>query len=47
VCSQYRGQRSPAATACFGAKATAAKLAMVVDIGGTTTDITFIKKAKW
>jgi N-methylhydantoinase A/oxoprolinase/acetone carboxylase beta subunit len=33
----------PAATAYFGAKSTAAKLAMVVDIGGTTTDITFIK----
>ncbi|WP_324292404.1 hydantoinase/oxoprolinase N-terminal domain-containing protein [uncultured Desulfosarcina sp.] len=32
----------PAATAYFGAKSTAAKLAMVVDIGGTTTDITFI-----
>ena len=36
----------PAATAYFGAKATAAKLAMVVDIGGTTTDITFIKNGK-
>lgn len=36
----------PAATAYFGAKSTAAKLAMVVDIGGTTTDITFIKNGK-
>jgi N-methylhydantoinase A/oxoprolinase/acetone carboxylase beta subunit len=36
----------PAATAYFGAKSTAAKLAMVVDIGGTTTDITFIKDGK-
>ncbi len=33
----------PAATAYYGAKSTAAKLAMVVDIGGTTTDITIIK----
>ncbi len=33
----------PAATAYFGAKSSVAKLAMVVDIGGTTTDITFIK----
>ncbi len=36
----------PAATAYFGAKSTAAKLAMVVDIGGTTTDITCIKNGK-
>jgi N-methylhydantoinase A/oxoprolinase/acetone carboxylase beta subunit len=36
----------PAATAYFGAKSTAAKLAMVVDIGGTTTDITFIRNGK-
>lgn len=36
----------PAATAYFGAKSTAARLAMVVDIGGTTTDITFIKNGK-
>jgi N-methylhydantoinase A/oxoprolinase/acetone carboxylase beta subunit len=36
----------PAATAYFGARSTAAKLAMVVDIGGTTTDITFIKNGK-
>jgi len=36
----------PAATAYFGAKYTASKLAMVVDIGGTTTDITFIKNGK-
>lgn len=36
----------PAASAYFGAKATAAKLSMVVDIGGTTTDITFIKNGK-
>lgn len=36
----------PAATAYFGAKSTASKLAMVVDIGGTTTDITFIKNGK-
>jgi len=36
----------PAATAYFGAKSTAARLAMVVDVGGTTTDITFIKNGK-
>jgi N-methylhydantoinase A/oxoprolinase/acetone carboxylase beta subunit len=36
----------PAATAYFGAKSTAARLAMVVDIGGTTTDITFINNGK-
>jgi N-methylhydantoinase A/oxoprolinase/acetone carboxylase beta subunit len=36
----------PAATAYFGARSTAAKLAMVVDVGGTTTDITFIKNGK-
>ena len=36
----------PAATAYFGAKSAAAKLAMVVDIGGTTTDITFIQNGK-
>jgi len=36
----------PAATAYFGAKSTASRLAMVVDIGGTTTDITFIKNGK-
>jgi N-methylhydantoinase A/oxoprolinase/acetone carboxylase beta subunit len=36
----------PAATAYFGARSAAAKLAMVVDVGGTTTDITFIKNGK-
>jgi N-methylhydantoinase A/oxoprolinase/acetone carboxylase beta subunit len=36
----------PAATAYFGAKSTAAKMAMVVDIGGTTTDIACIKNGK-
>jgi N-methylhydantoinase A/oxoprolinase/acetone carboxylase beta subunit len=36
----------PAATAYFGARSTAAKLAMVVDIGGTTTDITFIQNGE-
>jgi N-methylhydantoinase A/oxoprolinase/acetone carboxylase beta subunit len=33
----------PAATAYFGARSSAANLAMVVDIGGKTTDITSIK----
>ena len=33
----------PAATAYYGAKSTAAKLTMVVDIGGTATDIKIIK----
>jgi N-methylhydantoinase A/oxoprolinase/acetone carboxylase beta subunit len=36
----------PAATAYFGAKSTASKLAMIVDVGGTTTDITFIKNGE-
>ena len=33
----------PAATAYYGARSTTARLALVVDIGGTTTDITFIE----
>ncbi len=33
----------PTATAYYGAKSTAARLALVVDIGGKTTDITFIE----
>jgi len=36
----------PAATAYFGAKSSVANLAVVVDIGGTTTDITFIRGGK-
>ncbi|WP_419662050.1 hydantoinase/oxoprolinase N-terminal domain-containing protein [Desulfosarcina variabilis] len=36
----------PAATAYFGAKSAAAKTALVVDVGGTTTDITLIKDGR-
>ena len=46
ACAASTVASGPAATAYFGAKSTAAKLAMVVDIGGTTTDITFIKNGK-
>ncbi len=46
VCAASTVASGPAATAYFGAKSTVAKLAMVVDIGGTTTDITFINNGK-
>ncbi|MGD8701636.1 MAG: hydantoinase/oxoprolinase family protein [Desulfosarcina sp.] len=46
VCAASTVASGPAATAYFGARSAAAKLAMVVDIGGTTTDITFIKNGK-
>lgn len=36
----------PAATAWFGAVSTAARRAMVVDVGGTTTDIAMIENCK-
>ncbi|BBO92470.1 hydantoinase/oxoprolinase N-terminal domain-containing protein [Desulfosarcina ovata] len=36
----------PAATAYFGAKSSVAKTALVVDVGGTTTDITLIKDGR-
>jgi N-methylhydantoinase A/oxoprolinase/acetone carboxylase beta subunit len=36
----------PAATAFFGARSAAARRALVVDVGGTTTDITFIENGK-
>ena len=43
ACSVASG---PAATAFFGAQATTARTALVVDVGGTTTDITLIKDRK-